>query len=40
MPTVINTPPLLNLAIIGRLGLVRAQFEDVLVPPAVVTRLS
>ena len=36
MPTVSNTSPLLNLAIIGRLELVRAQFEGVLVPPAVV----
>jgi predicted nucleic acid-binding protein len=36
MPTVSNTSPLLNLAIIGRLNLVRAQFGSVLVPPAVV----
>ena len=36
MPTVSNTSPLLNLAIIGRLELVRAQFEGVLVPSAVV----
>ncbi len=34
--TVSNTSPLLNLAIIGRLGLVRSQFGSVLVPPAVV----
>ena len=36
MPTVSNTSPLLNLAIIGRLELVRAQFESALVPPAIV----
>jgi predicted nucleic acid-binding protein len=36
MPTVSNTSPLLNLAIIGRLELIRVQFEGVLVPPAVV----
>ena len=35
MPTVSNTSPLLNLAIIGRLELVRAQFGSVVVPPAV-----
>ena len=35
MPTVSNTSPLLNLAIIGRLELVRSQFEVVVVPPAV-----
>jgi predicted nucleic acid-binding protein len=36
MPIVSNTSPLLNLAIIGELGVVRDQFERVLVPPAVV----
>lgn len=36
MPTVSNTSPLLNLAIIGELELIRAQFHSVLVPPAVV----
>ena len=36
MPTVSNTSPLINLAIIGRLELIRAQFEGVVVPPAVV----
>jgi len=36
MPTVSNTSPLLNLAIIGELELVRAQFSSVLVPPAVI----
>ena len=35
MPTVSDTSPLLNLAIIGRLELVRAQFGSVVVPPAV-----
>ena len=35
MPTVSNTSPLLNLAIIGRLDLVRVQFGRVVVPPAV-----
>lgn len=36
MPTVSNTSPLLNLAIIGELEQVRTQFHSVLVPPAVV----
>lgn len=36
MPPVSNTSPLLNLAIIGELELVRTQFRSVLVPPAVV----
>ena len=40
MPTVSSTSPLLNLAIIGRLELVRAQFEGVIVPPAVVEELQ
>jgi predicted nucleic acid-binding protein len=35
MPTVSNTSPLLNLAIIGRLELARTQFGSVVVPPAV-----
>ena len=35
MPTVSNTSPLLNLAIIGKLELVMRQFGRVLVPPAV-----
>lgn len=35
MPTVSNTSPLLNLAIIGELELVRSQFGRVLIPPAV-----
>ena len=36
MPTVSNTSPLINLAIIGRLDLAWAQLGSVLVPPAVV----
>lgn len=36
MSVVSNTSPLLNLAIIGELELVRDQFKSVLVPPAVV----
>lgn len=36
MPVVSNTSPLLNLAVIGELELVRRQFSSVLVPPAVV----
>lgn len=39
MPVVSNTSPLLNLAIIGRLSLVRAQFSEVLIPPAVAREL-
>jgi len=36
MATVSNTSPLLNLAILGELELIRAQFDSVFVPPAVV----
>lgn len=36
MPIVSNTSPLLNLAIIGELELVREQFTRVFVPPSVV----
>jgi len=36
MPIVSNTSPLLNLAIIGELELVRKQFPITLIPPAVV----
>lgn len=36
MPTVSNTSPLLNLAVIGELPLIRMQFSTVLVPPVVV----
>jgi uncharacterized protein len=39
MPTVSNTSPLLNLAIIDRLDFVRQQFGTVMLPPAVVTEL-
>lgn len=39
MPVVSNTSPLLNLAIIDRLDLVRQQFETVQVAPAVVAEL-
>lgn len=40
MPAVSNTSPLLNLAIIGRLELLREQFEIVVMPPAVATELK
>jgi hypothetical protein len=39
MVVVSNTSPLLNLAIIGRLGLIADQFETVLVAPAVLEEL-
>lgn len=39
MPVVSNTSPLLNLAIIDRLDLVRDQFGEVLIPPAVLHEL-
>lgn len=39
MPVVSNTSPLLNLSIIGHLDLVRAQFDRVLIPPAVLDEL-
>jgi len=35
MPAVSNTSPILNLAIIGRLALLKEQFETVFIPPAV-----
>jgi predicted nucleic acid-binding protein len=35
MPAVSNTSPLLNLAIIGRLALLKEQFETIFIPPAV-----
>ncbi|MBU2499370.1 MAG: DUF3368 domain-containing protein, partial [Proteobacteria bacterium] len=35
MPAVSNTSPLLNLAIIGQLGLLKGQFKTILIPPAV-----
>lgn len=39
MPVVSNTSPLLNLSITGHLDLVRAQFDRVLIPPAVLDEL-
>jgi predicted nucleic acid-binding protein len=35
MPTVSNTSPILNLAIIDHLDLLRAQFAQVIIPPDV-----
>jgi uncharacterized protein len=35
MPVVSNTSPISNLAIIGRLGLLRARYEKIIIPPAV-----
>ena len=40
MPVVSNTSPILNLAIIGRLDLLRQQFGEVLVPPMVLQELK
>ena len=40
MPVVSNTSPILNLAIIGQLDLLREQFAEVLIPPAVLTELK
>ena len=39
MPVVSNTSPILNLAIIGKLELLRNQCQQVLVPPAVLREL-
>ncbi len=39
MRAVSNTSPLLNLAIIGHLDLLQAQFTEVLIPPGVLTEL-
>ena len=39
MLVVSNASPILNLAIIGRLGLLRSQFGQVLIPPAVGAEL-
>ena len=36
MPVVSNTSPILSLAIIDRLDLLRQQFEEVLIPPNTV----
>jgi hypothetical protein len=40
MPVVSNTSPLLNLAIIRRLDLLRQQFEEIIIPPAVLAELQ
>ncbi|MDG6996872.1 MAG: DUF3368 domain-containing protein [Nitrososphaerota archaeon] len=40
MPAVSNTSPVLNLAIVGRLSLLRDQFETVMVPHAVRDELK
>jgi predicted nucleic acid-binding protein len=40
MPVVSNTSPILNLAIIQQLDLLRQQFGEVLVPPAVLAELK
>jgi predicted nucleic acid-binding protein len=39
MPVVSNTSPLLNLAIIGRLSLLRERFVEIRIPPAVLEEL-
>ena len=39
MPIVSNTSPVLNLALIGMLDLLRQQFDRILIPPAVLTEL-
>ncbi|MGQ9553584.1 MAG: DUF3368 domain-containing protein [Anaerolineae bacterium] len=39
MPVVSDTSPLLNLAVIGRLSLLRHQFGTVIIPPAVLAEL-
>jgi predicted nucleic acid-binding protein len=40
MPVISNTSPILNLAIISRLGFLRDQFGDVLIPSAVLDELK
>jgi uncharacterized protein len=40
MPVVSNTSPILNLAIIGQLDLLRQQFGEVLIPPMVLQDLK
>jgi hypothetical protein len=40
MPIVSNTSPLLNLAIVGQLELLRQQFGQILIPPAVFDELK
>lgn len=39
MLVVSNTSPIMNLAIVGELGLLRQQFGEVIVPPAVIDEL-
>ncbi len=39
MPAVSNTSPVLNLAIIGQLSLLRQQFGEIWIPPAVLEEL-
>lgn len=39
MPAVSNTSPVLNLAIVGRLSLLRKQFREIMIPPAVLEEL-
>lgn len=39
MPIVSNTSPILNLAIIGQLHLLRKQFGEIRIPPAVFEEL-
>jgi len=40
MPVVSNTSPIMNLAIIGELSLLRDQFGEVLIPGAVLEELQ
>lgn len=40
MPVVSNTSPILNLAIVGQLDLLRQQFGQIQIPPAVLDELK
>jgi uncharacterized protein len=40
MPIVSNTSPILNLAIIGHLDLIKQQFSQVIIPPGVLAELK
>lgn len=40
MPIVSNTSPILNLAIVGQLELLRQQFSEILIPNAVLDELK
>ena len=40
MPTVSNTSPILNLAIVGQIELLRQQFRQIQIPPAVLDELK